>query len=221
MPSPAASVATGSRTSLSCVNALLRLAALLAAHPAVDRDHRLGAAQAASDPLFEIVQRVAVLGEDDELAAMAVGRRTSLRGLAEIDESSSHFGRCRSCGRCSASASRRLQRLDLGLQFGDGPRGRRLIDDLLLGLLDLVVGRVVEVVESSLVGQGSSVIDRKLIGAALAGAALRAGAFQPLAAASQRLVDRLGRGGQPPLQDGQREADGALARRRSRAPRPG
>ena len=35
--------------------------------------------------------------------------------------------------------------------------------------------------------------------------------LQPLAAPAQRLVDRLGRGGEPALQDGQREADGAGA----------
>ena len=42
-------------------------------------------------------------------------------------------------------------------------------------------------------------------------------ALQPLAAAAQRLVDRLGRGGEAPLQDGQREADRARRACRSRS----
>ena len=36
---------------------------------------------------------------------------------------------------------------DLGLQFRDGPGGRRLIDDLLFGLFDLGIRGVVEVVD--------------------------------------------------------------------------
>ena len=46
---------------------LLRLHPLLAAHAAVDDDHGLLAAEQRRDTGLQVVQRVAVLGEDDEL----------------------------------------------------------------------------------------------------------------------------------------------------------
>ena len=48
---------------------LLRLHPLLAAHAAVDDDDRLRAAEQRRDAALEVVQRVAVLGEEDELLA--------------------------------------------------------------------------------------------------------------------------------------------------------
>ena len=46
---------------------LLRLHALLAAHAAVDHDHGLLTAEQRGDAVLKIVQRVAVLGEEDQL----------------------------------------------------------------------------------------------------------------------------------------------------------
>ena len=46
---------------------LLRLHPLFAAHAAVDHDDRLFAAEQGRDAAFQVIQRVAVLGEDDEL----------------------------------------------------------------------------------------------------------------------------------------------------------
>ncbi len=46
---------------------LLRLHPLLAAHAAVDDDDRFLAAEQRDDPFLQVVQRVAVLGEDDQL----------------------------------------------------------------------------------------------------------------------------------------------------------
>jgi len=51
----------------------LGLSAFLPAHGAVNGDHRFRPADQHSDAVLEIVQRVAVLGEDDQLAAVAVG----------------------------------------------------------------------------------------------------------------------------------------------------
>ena len=53
------------------------LAALAAAHAAVDRLDRLGPAEQRADPAREVVERVAVLGEDDQLAPLIApgGRR--------------------------------------------------------------------------------------------------------------------------------------------------
>ena len=45
------------------------LAAFLAADPAVDGDHGVGAAEQAADPFGEVLQGVPVLGEDDDLLA--------------------------------------------------------------------------------------------------------------------------------------------------------
>ena len=57
---------------------LLRLHPLLAAHAAVDHDHGLLAAQQGRDAGLEVVQRVAVLGEDDELLVRRGLRRRDL-----------------------------------------------------------------------------------------------------------------------------------------------
>ena len=50
-------------------------AAVLAADAAVDGDDRLVAAEQRADPVDEVVQGVAVLGEDDDLARVARPRR--------------------------------------------------------------------------------------------------------------------------------------------------
>ena len=57
---------------------LLRLQPLLAAHAAVDHDHGLLAAEQGRDAACEVVQRVAVLGEDDELLVRRGRRRRDL-----------------------------------------------------------------------------------------------------------------------------------------------
>ena len=85
------------------------------------------------------------------------------------------------------------ERLDLGVELGDGSRRRRLIQDLLLGRLDLVLGRLVEILH--ILG-----IERRTGGgkcdggfaAALHDLELAQSALQTLATSSQRLVD--GRG---------------------------
>ena len=103
-----------------------------------------------------------------------------------------------------------LQRLDLDLQLGDGPRRGRLIEDLLLGGLDLVVRRLFEVLDVLGVERGKAGARTGATWpAALEHLQLAQPALQPLAATAQRLVDRLGRGGEPALEDGEREADGA------------
>ena len=51
---------------------LLSFGALLAAHSAVNGDERLGSAEKRAEPLGQVVQRVAVLGEDDHLSPVAM-----------------------------------------------------------------------------------------------------------------------------------------------------
>ena len=108
------------------------------------------------------------------------------------------------------------QRDDLVLQLCDGLRRRGLVDDLLLELLELLVGQVVEVFEVLDVELGGDGADgEQHVG--LLGLHLRAAAQQllllelgleALAAPLERLVDGLGRGGEAALQGGEREADG-------------
>ena len=108
------------------------------------------------------------------------------------------------------------QRDDLGLRAPDGLRRRGLVDDLLLELLELLVGQVVEVFEVLDVELGGDGADgEQHVG--LLSLHLRAAAQQllllelgleALAAPLERLVDGLGRGGEAALQGGEREADG-------------
>ncbi len=92
---------------------------------------------------------------------------------------------------------------------GRGSRG--LIEDLLLGRLDLVLGRLFEVLDVVGIEHRAGTSGARSRGAALQELQLAQPLLQALAAAAQRLVDRLGRRGQAPLQDGEREADRAGA----------
>ena len=88
MPSPAASVATRIDDVLVLRERLLDLAALLAADAAVDRDDRLGPAEQRAELVDEVVEGVAVLGEDDQLPPLAGGVEHLGCGLQELDSSS-------------------------------------------------------------------------------------------------------------------------------------
>ena len=123
----------------------LGLAPFLAAHAAVNDDDGLRSPDQRPNLLGEIIQRVAMLGEDDELAAMARRRRTSRCCSARSRESSSHLRSVPDWRTRSAVRSKSCQLSDLGPQFGDGPGGGCLIDDPLLGLLNLRIRGVVEV----------------------------------------------------------------------------
>ena len=116
---------------------------------------------------LEVVQRVAVLGEDDELLVRRGLRRrrsvsarhrawpvTPLRSLpATVKISPKQARQLAPLGVRAAVADgegERFQALSVSisdLQLGDGARRGRLIEDLLLGGLDLVVRRVVEVLD--------------------------------------------------------------------------
>ena len=125
----------------------LRLAPLLAAHAAVDDDDRLGPPEQGADPLGQVVQGVAVLGEDDELAAVPVG----VEHLGVVLEQSREFVPF-AVGAGLADPRGPVVRGPSGWpisasQLGDGPGGGGLIDNLLLGCLDLGVRGVVQVVD--------------------------------------------------------------------------
>ena len=162
------------------------------------------------DSLGEVIQRVAMLGEDDELAAMPVGVEhlgvvlEKLRKLVPFA-----VGAGLPDAKRGSHQSRQL--VDLGAKLGDGAGGGRLIDDLLFGVFELGVRCVVEVVD--VVGRKCRQAGIQVeadFGSALQQLLLAKPLFQAFAAALQGLVDRFGRRCQAALQDGEREADGSL-----------
>src|SRR5690606_23789862 len=104
-----------------------------------------------------------------------------------------------------------LQDLDLGFELVDRARRGRLVDDLLLGGLELVLGRVLEVLDILGAERRDRGDERRLCPTALEQLELAEAGLEPLAPSAERLVDRLGRGGEAALEDGQRKADGAGA----------
>jgi len=190
--------------------ALLGLLAVLAAHAAVNRDDRLGLAEERADPLGQVVQGVAVLGEDDEFAAVPGG----VEHFRVVLEQAGQLVPFLIGVRLPHLQGRRFEALehgDFGLQLGDGAGRGRLIDHALLGFLHLGVGSVFEVVESVRVvgGQAGGQVegDRR---SALEELFFPKALLQALAAAAERLRNGFRRRGPPPLQDGEREANRAL-----------
>ena len=64
---------------MSWVNSSCDLAAFLAPDPAVDGDDGVVAAEQVADPLGQVLQGVAVLGEDDDLAWLPVADQRCCR----------------------------------------------------------------------------------------------------------------------------------------------
>ena len=103
-----------------------------------------------------------------------------------------------------------LDRRDLGLKLGDGPRRRRLIDDLILQLLDFILGRFLEVF--LVPGRKPNVLKRAgCVPAALEQLFFFKPGLEPRETPAQRLMDGGGRGREAPLEDLKREADGIAA----------
>src|SRR5262249_44867987 len=131
----------------------------------------------------------------------AVGRRLTLRGAVRNccrrEDNSEETGQLPPLLVLAAATHgegerlQPLQRLDLSLQLRDGPRRGGLVEDLLLGSRDLLVGCILQVIDvfgverRSRGGQGRSDVT-----AALKQLQLAQAAFEPLAPSPQRLVDR-------------------------------
>ncbi len=171
-----------------------------------------------------------MLGEDDQLLVRGgLGRRDRPRTVRKLglrdavvqggrgEDLAEQARQFAPLGVGAAAAHRQglgfepLQGVDLAAQLGDGARGGGLIEDRLLGGLDLVVRRFFQVVDVVGVEPGQGGGDGRAAGTALEHLQLAQPALQPLAATAQGLVDGLRRGGETPLQDGQGEADGAGA----------
>ena len=176
----------------------------------------------------QVVQGVPVLGEDDELLVrrgrrrgdLAIAFRQGRRGCAILDggrgedraEEARQLAPLGVRAAVSDSQGERLQtfqRFDLDLELGHGSRRGRLVEDLLFGGLDLVVRRVFKILDVlGVEGGDGGREDRRGLAPALEHLQLAQPALEPLATAAQRLEDRLRRGGEPPLQDGERKPDG-------------
>ena len=123
----------------------LEAAAFVAVRAAMNRDDGVGVAEHARDPLMQVVQRVAVFGEDDELALTPGGvvhLRIVLEDFREFIPLAVLAGGDDGLG----LLLKPLENDDLRLQFGDGLGGSRLVDQRLLEVLLLLGGQFVIVV---------------------------------------------------------------------------
>ena len=184
---------------------LLRLHALFAAHAAVDHHHGGFAAEQRGDVLEEIVQRVAMFGEEHELlsrrrcwprnltGAIGNGRFTDSardggagEDLVEQTRELAPLGVRAAATNLERQRLQSLQRSDLGLQLGDRTRRGRLVEDFFLGRFDLVVRGILEILDVFVVerrngGRGN----RRGLSAALQHFEFAQPAFQPLSATTQ------------------------------------
>ena len=118
---------------------LLHLAPLFALHPAVDHDHGFLAADQAPDLVGQVVQRVAVLGKDDQLTLAPHG----VLHLGCVLQQARQLVPLAVLARVHDLAGLLFQGFeddDFGLEFLDGLCGRGLVNDGLFEVL-VVVGR--------------------------------------------------------------------------------
>ena len=116
----------------------------VARHAAMDDGHGLGFADALPDLAREIFERVARLGEDQELAALA-GRLVDHRRLVEDFAELAPLGILARLAQSVSKLFEIAQDDQLGFQLGDRLGCRGAIRDLLLGLLQLGAAGLVEV----------------------------------------------------------------------------
>ena len=130
--------------------------------------------------------------------------------LAEQAREFAPFGVLAAAAHAEREGFERLQGFDLCLQLHDGAGRGRLVENARRGVFRLLFRRVVELRDVVRVELRSR--ERNgggMLAAALEPFELAQAALQPLAPPVQRLVDRLGRRGEPPLEKRQREADRA------------
>ena len=153
----------------------------------MDDHHGLLATEQRGDALLQIIQRIAMLGEDDQLLMRGgCGRRYragTIRsdGLGDLvrdrrgrEDGSEQARQFAPLGIGSAATNRlgvafqALQGFDLDAQLSDGACGGRLVEDLLLSDFDFVVGCFLKVLNVFAVeGGGGSSDDRRLLSSAL------------------------------------------------------
>src|ERR1019366_10004435 len=128
----------------------LRLHAFLATHAAVDDNHRVLAPEQRSDTGFEVAQRVAMLGEDNQLLLRRRVRRRNCAGasggslagrvveyggrLENLAEQAGDLAQLKVLATAAHGVRERFKATegsDFGFELVDGARGRRLIENLL------------------------------------------------------------------------------------------
>ncbi len=172
---------------------------------AVNGHDRIVAAQNASDLLMEVVQRVAVLGEDDQLALPPGGVShfgCVLQDLRELVP----FAVLARRDDTTSLLFQTLQNFDFRFQLVDRLGSRRIIDQGLFEILLLFCVQVVIVLRDFFerFRQGATTANTELLFAQAT--------FEAFFTAFERLVDRLGTGGQATLKGGERETDRPLSR---------
>ena len=172
---------------------------------AMDRHDRVGVANDVADLVAEIVECVAMLGEDDDLPLPAVGvvhLRRVLEQLREFVPLAVFAGGHESFRLVFEVGEDR----DLGFEFGNRLGRRGVVDELLFEFLLLVGGEVVVILGDGRDGFG------KHLTATNAEFGIAQPVGEPAAASLERLIDRLGAGGEPPLEGRESEAYGPLSR---------
>ncbi len=159
---------------------------VLALHAAMDDHHCFLAAEQCSDLAFEVVERVTVLGEHDELAWLA-GRveLVRLQDVAKLDPLLVLARRAEIRGEHLQHA----QLGDLSFEFDDRLGAHRVLDCLVLEILELLG---VEVVAVEPVRVRQSAAEALHLAEASSLLCLQQLRGQLLLPASQRLEDRLG-----------------------------
>ena len=145
--------------------------------------------EAGADLVGEVGERVARLGEHDQLAPVArgIGHQRLVEDALQLAplgvgaRAAEHLGLSFELG----------QRRDLDLELGDGLRGGGAVDQLLLDRLDLVLGLVVQVLEElrAVGGQLAGSIEAG-VAAALEEARFFDAPLELLAPSAQQFVDR-------------------------------
>ena len=185
---------------------LLRAVAVVAGHAALDGEHRVLSAQQLADLGCQVLQRVLVLREDDELLAPAVVREHVAVVLQQAGELVP-LAVLAALAHLVGLALQQAQLGDLHLQLPCRGGCGRGVDDVVLQVLQLLRGVVVLVEVLVQAAEGGCVAGRA-VGLVVH---LQQAVLKALAPAAERLVDGLRRGGQAPLQDGEGEADAVLA----------
>ena len=202
----------------------LGLAAFLPPHAAVNDGYRVWTAQQRADAPLQIVQGVTVLREHHQLlarrrpgrgngaAATVTGLlfRHRVRQRARRENHGQQVGEFLPLGVLAAAPQVRgqgfqaPQRVDFGLQFGDAAGGGGLVEHGGLRRLHFIERRFLQILH--ILGIQGGAVEKC---AALQQGRLPQPAFKTLPPPAQGLVDGCRRGRQAPLQNGQRETDGA------------
>ena len=167
----------------------------------MDGHHGIVVPEQGADLIGQIAQGVPVLRKDNEFFSLTIGGKhfaVVLQQLGKLVPLAVYAADSHGIGHLLQP----FQRGNFRLHLPDGAGSGCTVGDVFLGLLQLVCAEIVLI---------KIICDGKLrAGIRLAQFFLRQNMLQPFPPAVQGLVDGFRRGGKPPLQDGQRKANGCL-----------